>query len=250
MTRKTWSKDLLLIAFKSDQAGWLVTKEGVQADYEPLTISDILLLNWTTYGENPTPVLKLYKEDIKSPFRSAVGGTLLRTVFIQVQKAKFDLNQALSGIDRLMKFLELTFTFVGLLLALAIVYVIGGYLRRMIWSSSNERFWTYINPLLMIDFEPDTSLPPGKSFQKSTYSCPMPNPALDAEQIEGRETLLRAMVHARALLSPILKLAPDTSVPSCWVTENHCIALQSDYPGSVHSGVKWPWDNSFSGLLF
>lgn len=32
-----------------------------------------------------TPVLKLYEEDIKSPVRSALGGTLLRTVFIQVR---------------------------------------------------------------------------------------------------------------------------------------------------------------------
>ena len=35
-----------------------------------------------------TPVLKLYEEDIRSPLKSAVTGTLLRTVFIQVQKAK------------------------------------------------------------------------------------------------------------------------------------------------------------------
>lgn len=35
-----------------------------------------------------TPVMQIYEEDIKSPFKSAVGGTLLRTLFIQVQKAK------------------------------------------------------------------------------------------------------------------------------------------------------------------
>ena len=35
-----------------------------------------------------TPVLQIYEEDIKSPLTSAIGGTLLRSLFIQVQKAK------------------------------------------------------------------------------------------------------------------------------------------------------------------
>lgn len=35
-----------------------------------------------------TPVLQIYEEDIKNPLKSAIGGTLLRSLFIQVQKAK------------------------------------------------------------------------------------------------------------------------------------------------------------------
>jgi nuclear-control-of-ATPase protein 2 len=35
-----------------------------------------------------TPVLQIYEGDIKAPFRSAIAGTLLRSVFVQVQKAK------------------------------------------------------------------------------------------------------------------------------------------------------------------
>lgn len=35
-----------------------------------------------------TSVLELYEQDIKSPVKSAVMGTLLRSLFIQVQKAK------------------------------------------------------------------------------------------------------------------------------------------------------------------
>ena len=35
-----------------------------------------------------TAVMQIYEEDIKSPLRSAVQGTLLRSLFIQVQKAK------------------------------------------------------------------------------------------------------------------------------------------------------------------
>lgn len=35
-----------------------------------------------------TPVLRLYEEDIRTPVKSALTGTLLRSMFIQVQKAK------------------------------------------------------------------------------------------------------------------------------------------------------------------
>ena len=35
-----------------------------------------------------TAVMQIYEEDIKAPLRSAVQGTLLRSLFIQVQKAK------------------------------------------------------------------------------------------------------------------------------------------------------------------
>ena len=35
-----------------------------------------------------TTVMQIYEENIKSPLKSAVAGTLLRTLFVQVQKAK------------------------------------------------------------------------------------------------------------------------------------------------------------------
>ncbi|KAJ3968949.1 ATP synthase regulation protein NCA2-domain-containing protein [Lentinula raphanica] len=138
-------------ASKNDQAGWLVTKEGVQADHDSLErMARALAADHLRYSPSQlddlsarirlgdlTPVLKLYEEDIKSPFKSAVGGTLLRTVFIQASKV--DLDQALSGIDRLMKSQELTFAFVGLSPAMVIVYLVGGYVTRMIWPSNSGK---------------------------------------------------------------------------------------------------------------
>ena len=35
-----------------------------------------------------TPILQIYEEDIKNPLKSVVTGTLLRSLFVQVQKAK------------------------------------------------------------------------------------------------------------------------------------------------------------------
>lgn len=43
-----------------------------------------------------------------------------------------DINQALSGIDKLLKSQELTFAFVGVAPALAIVYAFAGYLRNVV----------------------------------------------------------------------------------------------------------------------
>jgi nuclear control of ATPase protein 2 len=44
-----------------------------------------------------TAVLRIYEEDIKSPIRSAVTGTLVRSLLIQVQKMKVDLVLVLLG---------------------------------------------------------------------------------------------------------------------------------------------------------
>jgi nuclear-control-of-ATPase protein 2 len=82
-----------------------------------------------------TPVMQIYEEDIRHPVRSALTGTLLRNLFIQLQKAKVDIDQALSGIDKLLKSQELTFALVGVAPAFAIVYVLGGAVVRL-WNGS------------------------------------------------------------------------------------------------------------------
>ena len=81
-----------------------------------------------------SPVLELYERDIRSPLRSTITGTLIRTVLIQVQKAKVDLEVALSGIDRLLKSQELVIGAVGIAPALGIVYVLGSWLLDVLRS--------------------------------------------------------------------------------------------------------------------
>ncbi len=43
-----------------------------------------------------TPVMQIYEDDIRSPLKSAVGGTLVRTLLVQVQKAKVLLPSPIS----------------------------------------------------------------------------------------------------------------------------------------------------------
>lgn len=61
-----------------------------------------------------TAVLKAYERDLRRPFVGAVKGDLVRSLLIQVQKTKVDLEVAISGIDALLKSQELVFGFLGL----------------------------------------------------------------------------------------------------------------------------------------
>jgi nuclear-control-of-ATPase protein 2 len=61
-----------------------------------------------------TPVLRAYEKDLRQPFMGTVRGDLVRTLLIQVQKTKVDVEVAISGIDALLKSQELVFGFVGL----------------------------------------------------------------------------------------------------------------------------------------
>ncbi|KAJ7134989.1 NCA2-domain-containing protein [Mycena crocata] len=122
----------------------IVRKEGVAADLDSLERMTLSLARDQLHYDSAqlealskqirlgdlTPVLQLYEEDIKKPVKSALTGTLLRSMFIQVQKAKVDIDQALAGIDKLLKSQELTFAFVGLAPALVIVILCGNFVSR------------------------------------------------------------------------------------------------------------------------
>ncbi|KAJ3514475.1 hypothetical protein NLJ89_g2364 [Agrocybe chaxingu] len=151
-----WLVDPLLDVIQTVRAGgrreMLVHEEGVLADLESLERMTVSLARDTlNYSADQlealaekvrmgdlTPVMQVYEEDIRTPLRSALTGTLLRNAFIQVQKAKVDIDQALSGIDRLLKSQELTFAFVGVAPALAIVWTFLDLVGR-VWSGGRGR---------------------------------------------------------------------------------------------------------------
>lgn len=55
-----------------------------------------------------TVVLGAYEKELKSPLKSAVTGTLVRTLLIQVQKVKVDVDLAMDGIEKMLKSQQLT----------------------------------------------------------------------------------------------------------------------------------------------
>ncbi|KAJ4390753.1 Nuclear control of ATPase protein 2 [Gnomoniopsis smithogilvyi] len=82
-----------------------------------------------------TPVLKAYENDLRKPFVGAVKGDLVRSLLIQVQKTKVDLEVAISGIDALLKSQELVFGMVGLTPGILVSVAVLSYLRGMLLSN-------------------------------------------------------------------------------------------------------------------
>ncbi|SCV66999.1 BQ2448_5645 [Microbotryum intermedium] len=92
-----------------------------------------------------TPVLKAFEHDLKSPLRSAISGSLIRTLLIQVQKVKVDVALAMDGIEKMLRSQQLTFGFVGVAPSILILFAFGnwvkGFTRRDGSSKKRRREW-------------------------------------------------------------------------------------------------------------
>jgi nuclear control of ATPase protein 2 len=100
--------------------------EKVGTKYTDLEIADIRL---KVKEGDLTPVLKAYEREMQSPIKNAVMGDLVRTLLIQVQKTKVDVEVAIGGIDSLLKSQELLFGFVGIAPGVLITYFAVQWLR-------------------------------------------------------------------------------------------------------------------------
>ena len=56
-----------------------------------------------------TPILKAYEKDLQRPLYGSIRGNLVRTLLIQIQKTKVDVEVAMHGIDSILKSQELVF---------------------------------------------------------------------------------------------------------------------------------------------
>ncbi|PWZ00461.1 NCA2-domain-containing protein [Testicularia cyperi] len=86
-----------------------------------------------------THVLKVYEAEMKNPVKSMVSGNLIRSLLIQIQKAKVDLEVAMSGIDKLLKSQQLLFGAVGIAPALGMLYIGQRYVRSKISGITTYR---------------------------------------------------------------------------------------------------------------
>ncbi|KAL2128325.1 hypothetical protein VTI74DRAFT_9353 [Chaetomium olivicolor] len=86
-----------------------------------------------------TPVLRAYEKDLRRPIVGAIRGDLVRSLLIQVQKTKVDLEVAISGIDALLKSQELVFGFVGLTPGVLVSIGVFQYLRTLFGSRKGMR---------------------------------------------------------------------------------------------------------------
>ncbi|EWC44752.1 hypothetical protein DRE_06530 [Drechslerella stenobrocha 248] len=137
-----------------DEEAALMTRESLISDRESLErmVVDFVIDNPTTATDNATasasltpeqirviresvkqgdltPVLKVYEQDLKKPIRGAVTGELLRSLLIQIQKTKVDVEVAVSGIDNMLKSQQLLFGMLGLTPGVLIVVGTTRWLR-------------------------------------------------------------------------------------------------------------------------
>jgi nuclear-control-of-ATPase protein 2 len=91
-----------------------IDKPDVSVGASSITETQIAEIRSRVKEGDVTPILKAYERDMRKPFVGAIKGDLVRSLLIQVQKTKVDLEVAISGIDALLKSQELVFGFVGL----------------------------------------------------------------------------------------------------------------------------------------
>ena len=80
---------------------------------------------------NLTMLMLRYEQDLRSPFKAVIKGSLVRALLIQIQKTKVDGAVAISGIDKLLKSQQLVFGVVSISPSLVILYQAYQALRRM-----------------------------------------------------------------------------------------------------------------------
>lgn len=130
----------------------IMSKDSLKADRESLErmVVDFAIAhpeNGSRYTDNEiasirtkvkegdlTPVLKAYEREMQSPIKNAVMGDLVRTLLIQVQKTKVDVEVAIGGIDSLLKSQELLFGFVGIAPGVLFSYAVFQWLRGIFGS--------------------------------------------------------------------------------------------------------------------
>jgi len=86
-----------------------------------------------------TTILRAYEKDLRRPFIGTVRGDLIRTLLIQVQKTKVDVEVALNGIDALLKSQELVFGFVGLTPGVLVLFGVMRYFGGLLGNRKGLR---------------------------------------------------------------------------------------------------------------
>jgi nuclear control of ATPase protein 2 len=105
--------------------------EAANASTERLTEPQIAGIRARVKEGDLTPVLRVYEEDLRRPIIGAIKGDLIRTLLIQIQKTKVDVEVALNGIDAILKSQELVFGFIGLTPGILVCISAISYVRSI-----------------------------------------------------------------------------------------------------------------------
>ncbi|KAI9609472.1 hypothetical protein H4Q26_007428 [Puccinia striiformis f. sp. tritici PST-130] len=93
---------------------------------------DLAKLSESVKEGNLTSVLKVWEQEIKAPIRSAITGSLIRVLLIQIQKVKVDLSLAMDGIQSVLRSQSLTFGAIGVAPSMLICFMFGKMFSSLI----------------------------------------------------------------------------------------------------------------------
>ncbi|CAH6722344.1 hypothetical protein CLIB1444_09S01508 [[Candida] jaroonii] len=77
-----------------------------------------------------TSMMSRYENELRSPIKNLIGGNMIRSLLIQIQKTKVDGDVVISGIDKLIKSQQLLLGIVSVSPSLVICYLLYGYLSK------------------------------------------------------------------------------------------------------------------------
>ncbi|CAH2350809.1 nuclear control of ATPase protein 2 [[Candida] railenensis] len=132
----------------------ITTKESLQSDLDSLErmVVDYALdyekgdftsqnigaikeeINKAVKEGNLTILMSKYEQDLRTPFKSTVNGSLPRGLLIQLQKTKVDGAIAINGIDKLLKSQQLVFGMVSISPSLIIVYQVWQLIKNQLYN--------------------------------------------------------------------------------------------------------------------
>ncbi|CAJ0626372.1 2658_t:CDS:2 [Entrophospora sp. SA101] len=102
-----------------------------------LSSEDLIVVSNKIREGDLSVVLMAYEQELKKPFKSTITGNLIRTLLIQVQKTKVDLELAMAALDKLLKSNELNFAFLAVGPSLFVVYLLCSWMERIWWNKNN-----------------------------------------------------------------------------------------------------------------
>ncbi|GAA5822715.1 hypothetical protein JCM11251_004353 [Rhodosporidiobolus azoricus] len=188
-----------------------------------------------------TTVLKAWEKDIKSPIKSAVSGSLIRTLLIQVQKVKVDVALAMDGIDKMLKSQQLTFGFVGVAPSMLVLALVGRWMRGFIGEGGGKRGrreeekkgWMTLRELDLL------LSPPRSTRRRSSSSSSTPSPALT------QGLILLSLSHLRHYARSSSFPSKDTQLRAAFLEDVRAVEDEAARAGGeerrVLVGRLWKW---------
>ncbi|OZJ06885.1 hypothetical protein BZG36_00236 [Bifiguratus adelaidae] len=143
--------DLVLISKESLNSDWESLERMVTQfarDYYHFTDDQIAELSKQVRDGDLSIVLKVYENEIKNPVKNAVMGELVRTLLIQVQKVKVDVDAAMAALNKLLKSNELNFAFLAVAPSMLLLYSIVAWVRNIFQRRSGNIAGKVEEPLL------------------------------------------------------------------------------------------------------